>query len=385
VKILLIHTNYNQKGGEDTVFLQETMLLKETEEVEVLNFQNQPSLLGAIQFLLSVWNIFVAKKIEKSILSFKPDVIHIHNWHFAIGPIVIRVAKKADIPVVLTVHNYRLLCPSATLLSNGKLFTDSVNASFPWRAIIKKVYRNSFFQTLWVALVIWIHKKIGTWKMVNKYIVLTDFAKDLFIQSSFGIPENRFIVKPNFVAIPKNQVEQKEEYFLFVGRLSEDKGIKILLEAFTNCNHILHIVGDGPLKQMVENVSTQNKNIKYIGKLDQAGVQNEMRKCTALIFPSIWYEGMPMTIIEAFSLGVSVIASNLGAMSAIIDDGYNGLHFKTGDVNSLKDKISYWTDLSEIEKNTYTKNVISTFETHYTDIKNKALLLKIYQNVIHEK
>ena len=384
MKILLIHTYYKQKGGEDTVFLQESTLLNQTEEVEVLNFQNHPSLPGAFQFLLSVWNVFVIKKIKRKIDEFQPNVIHIHNWHFAIGPIVIRVAKKAGIPVVLTLHNYRLLCPSATLLSKGKLFTNSIHASFPWKAVRNRVYRNSVFLTFWVAFVIWLHKKAGTWKMVNKYIVLTDFAKDLFVQSSFGIPESKFIVKPNFVSTPEIKTEQREEHFLFIGRLSEDKGVKILLDVFAQCKYSLHIAGDGPLKQMVERASSEYKNIKYIGKLDKTGVENEMRKCTALLFPSIWYEGMPMTIIEAFSLEVPVIASKLGAMGVMIEDGYNGLHFDTGDAISLNEKISYWTGLSEIEKNNYRRNAISSFEAHYTNKKNKELLLQIYQNVINE-
>jgi glycosyltransferase involved in cell wall biosynthesis len=385
VKILLIHTYYNQKGGEDTVFQQEDTLLKQTEEVEVLNFQNHLSFFGGLQFLLSVWNIFVIRKIKKQIIKFQPDVIHIHNWHFALGPIVVRVAKKAGIPVVLTLHNYRLICPSATLLSKGSLFTDSLYASFPWKAVANKVYRDSFFLTFWMAFVVWWHKKTGTWKMVDKYIVLTNFAKDLFTRSSLGIAENKFVVKPNFVSTPEIKEEVRASHFLFIGRLSEDKGIKVLLEAFANNNYTLHIAGDGPLKQLVENAASQFKNIEYIGKLDKNGVENEMRRCTALLFPSIWYEGMPMTIIEAFSLGAPVLASNLGAMSTMIQDGYNGLHFETGNAVSLNEKISYWNKLNEEEKNIYRQNAINSFEKHYTNKKNKELLLQIYKDVIGKK
>src|SRR5882757_8276534 len=153
MKVLMIHTYYLQSGGEDTIFEEEHKLMCQTEEVRVLSFRNKSGIRGLFQFALSIWNVFAAGKIKKAIKEYQPDVIHLHNFHFAIGPIAIRVAKKAAIPIVLTVHNYRLLCPSATLLHDGSLFTDSIHADFPWKAVRKKVYRNSFFQTFWLAFV----------------------------------------------------------------------------------------------------------------------------------------------------------------------------------------------------------------------------------------
>lgn len=203
MKVLIVYTLNTIEEPEDAVFYQETELLGQLEEVKVLKIYNKAGWRGVIQFVLSIWNIAVAKKLKNLIKEFNPDIIHVHNTHFAIGPIVIRVAKEAEIPIVLTLHNYRLLCPSATLLFNGNTFINSVNASFPWKAIKNKVYRNSLILTFWLAFVIWFHKKIGTWQMVNRYIVLTDFAKYLFVNSSFGVPENKFSVKSNFAKTPR--------------------------------------------------------------------------------------------------------------------------------------------------------------------------------------
>ena len=321
MKILFIHNKYQQKGGEDTVFEQELELLGQSEQVRSLTFQNFSGGKGVVQFLLSAWNVFSAGKIKKAIRDFQPEVIHVHNWHYAVGPLVVRIAGKRNIPVVLTIQNFRLLCPSATLLYKGALFMDSVQASFPWTAVKKKVYRNSYFQTWWLACVIWIHKKIGTWKMVDRFIVQTDIAKNVFISSSLGVAENQFSIKPNFIKDPGLVPVEREDFFLFIGRLAEEKGIDVLLDAFKDKSADLYIGGDGPLQEKVIAACNENPRIHYLGLLDKKAVRDLMGRCSTLIFPSIWFEGMPMTLIEAFAVGTPVIASDLGAMASMIRGG----------------------------------------------------------------
>jgi glycosyltransferase involved in cell wall biosynthesis len=385
MKILFIHNRYQQKGGEDTVFEQERELLSQTEEVNSVIFQNFSGVRGAMQFFLSIWNIFSASKIKKAIRQFQPEVIHVHNWHYAIGPLVVRTANRMKIPIVLTVQNFRLLCPSATLLYKGSLFMDSIHASFPWKAIKNKVYRNSFIQTFWLAFFFWVHKKKGTWKMVDRYIVQTDLAKSVFVSSSLGVSESQFSVKPNFIKDPELMMVEREDFFLFIGRLSEEKGIQVLLEAFKNKKSELYIGGDGPLKENVIKACNENPNLHYAGLLDVAKVRNMMCRCTTLIFPSIWYEGMPMTLIEAFAAGTPVIASNLGAMASMIKNGYNGLHFNAGNSIELSEKIQYWESLAGSEKKLFSKNARSSFETLYTPEKNREQSLSIYHSVIKNK
>ena len=385
MKVLLIHTYYQQSGGEDAIFDQESALLLQSAQVETLSFRNKTGPGALLQFLLSIWNLRAAGKIKKAIARSRPDVIHIHNWHFAVGPLAIRVAHRAGIPVVLTINNYRLLCPSATLLYQGKLFTDSLNDAFPWKAVTRKVYRNSFFLTFWLAFVIWFHKKAGTWRMVDRYIVNTDFAKSLFVNSSFGIPEDKYTIKANFVNRPAAGSRQRGDHLLFIGRLVEEKGIRILLESIRSTNYELQIAGDGPLKEEVRKACEMNPNIRYLGKLDKEGVRKAMMGCNVLIFPSIWYEGMPMTIIEAFASGVPVIASNLGAMVSMIRHGYNGLLFETGNTGALTRQLTEWKSLDQPAQENYRQNTSDFYSAHYTPEKNRQELLFIYKKLTNEK
>jgi glycosyltransferase involved in cell wall biosynthesis len=382
MRILLLHTFYQQKGGEDAVVKFEQSLLSQSEDVRTLTFENLRGLTGARQFLFSLWNVPAAKKLKKAILEFNPDVIHMHNLHFAIGPVAIRVANRAGVPIVLTLHNYRLLCPSTTLTYKGKLFTNSVTSYFPWKAVANRVYRNSFFQTFWLAFVLWFHRRLGTWKMVGKYIALTEFARTLFINSSFGITPDKFVVKPNFVNQPDFLPAVRLDNFLFVGRLSGEKGIHVLLATFSQISIKICIAGDGPLKQVVENACRLSPNIEYLGNLDSGGVSEVMRSCTALIFPSIWYEGMPMTILEAFSLGTPVIAADLGGISTMIRHGYNGLHFNPADDGDLTKQIKYWQSLSIEEKNIISLNARTTYKELYTPQSNLKKCLAVYNSVI---
>ena len=381
MRILYIHTFYQLKGGEDNVFFQEKELIGKYEKVNEVLYHNHSGTKGILQFILSVWNVFSTKKLKKTIKDFKPDIIHIHNLHFAVGPLAIRVAKKYGIPVVLTLHNYRLICPSATLYFDGKLFTASVNASFPWSAVKKGVYRKSKLLTFWLAFNTWVHKKAGTWNRVDRYIVLTDFAKGLFVNSSLNISPSKFVLKPNFVKDILLPPVIRTKIFLFLGRLSEEKGIKVLLETFQTLQQNLIIAGAGPLQKKVEEVCSRCSNIQYIGHLNTDEIQQYLAKCDALIFPSVWYEGMPITILEAFARGTPVIASNLGAMQAMVKEGYNGLHFNVNNANDLAEKVVFWSSMAKFEKEKYYFNARKTYLENYTPKQNFEILLDIYNDI----
>ncbi|WP_257666180.1 glycosyltransferase [Parapedobacter tibetensis] len=382
MRILIIHNHYQSSGGEDAVFEQEKSLLSTTEVVASLTFQNRKSWKGAWQTLWSPWNIWAGRRVKKAIQAHRPDVIHIHNLHYAIGPIAIRVAKRQGIPVVMTLHNYRLLCPSATLFHQGKPFTDSIHVRFPWKAIRLGVHAGSMAKTFWLAFTVWLHKKIGTWQMVDRYIALTDFAKRLFLDSTFGVPANQFTVKPNFVTEPNLRPMKRQPHFLFIGRLTEEKGIAVLLEAFMDSNLLLRIAGDGPLKGAVVNASKKYTNITYLGRLDRAAIGAQLAECSALIFPSIWYEGMPMTIIEAFAAGTPMIASDIGAMPSMVAEGRSGYLFPAGNASALRKKIQQWFHTDEAAKAQLGSIARQEYERRYTPEKNKTLLLGIYAAVI---
>lgn len=385
MNILFIHTRYRFSGGEDLVFTNECALMDDRVNIYKYVLRNRDGLLGAFQFLFSIWNIFTSFKIMYLIKFNKIDIIHLHNWHYASGPLIIRTTKKQGVSVVLTFHNYRLLCPSATFLHQGNLFTSSLHSTFPWTAVRNKVYRHSSLQTFWVAFVVWFHKRIGTWNMVDRYIVLTEFSRNLFINSSLGVPSQKFIVKPNFVLAPPDTTQLRGDSFLFIGRLSEEKGIETLLEAFRQTGLPLRIAGSGPLEDTVLKAVSEVPTIQYLGMLDKYAIQRELSVCTALVFPSIWYEGMPMTILEAFASDTPVIASNLGAMASMIQSGQNGVHFEAGNAAALVKVLHQWHNLPENDKATYRQNARSTYEAQYTPEINREQLLSIYQQVIDEK
>lgn len=381
----MIHTSYRLKGGEDAVFGLEQDLLRKNHIVNTLHFQNKNGFAGAIQFLISIWNVSSNSIIKKKIKSFSPDIIHLHNWHFAIGPLVIRGIHKLKIPLVLTLHNFRLICPSGTLFHNNKLYLGSLTKNFAWNAVQDKVYRNSYFQTFWLAFVVWLHKKIGTWQMVDTYVCLSEFMVDFFCNSALNVNKTKFVIKPNFSKKPKELKKLKRgSHFLFIGRLVEEKGIRCLLNAFKNSNETIKIAGDGPLKSLVEKYSLEFNNINYIGFLPKQKLSEELQQASALIFPSIWYEPFGLTITEAFSNRCAVIASNIGAPKSTVKNDVNGLHFRYNETEDLEKALKKWKSLSDVEKEIFRQNAFKTYQEQYSVKIQSDLIDSIYKNIIKE-
>lgn len=385
MKILIVHNKYQQAGGEDSVFEAETdLLLKHGHSVETLVFDNKRIESGLDKILSGLrifYNSMSAHKIQLCINSFKPDIIHVHNFIPLATPAVFFVAKRNKIPVVATLHNYRLICPSATLFYDHKIYEKSVHSVFPIDAILKGVYRNSRFQTAAIAAMNAFHNLAGTWrKKVDKFIVLTEFAKETFINSALRVELKQFAVKPNFVVDPGMGEDNRDNYFLFVGRLSDEKGIETLLEACRLADFKLTIIGDGPLREMVEEYAKENPNIEYLGFQKKTVIFKKLKHCKALIFPSVWYEGLPMTIIEAFATGTPVIGSRIGAVKEIINDNFDGLLFSPGDAKDLTAKISQMLH-SEISRS-MSDNSRTTFLSRYTPDINYSILSQIYREAI---
>lgn len=382
MRVLIVHNYYQDPGGEDTVVEQEFKLLRQTEDVAILTYQNRKGIRGLIQTALSPWNIVAARKFKRTVRQFRPDVIHMHNIHYAIGPIAIRAAKRKGIPVVMTLHNYRLLCPSATLFTNGQVFTDSVKRQFPWRAVQLGVHSHSVVKTFWLALTNWMHKKIGTWRTVDQFIALTPFAKRLIESSTLNLRSDQLSVKQNFITSADKRDVQRGGEFLFVGRLSEEKGLHSLLQSFVDTQAALVVAGDGPLRGVVDEYARTNPNIRYLGAVSRSEVSRLLRECTALVFPSIWYEGMPMTLIEALAEGTPVIASDLGAMRTMVSHGRTGILFRSGDPDSLSGAVREWISLDLTTKHAFGKAARREYEDKYTPDSNRQELLTIYHQAI---
>ena len=388
MKILIVHTFYRDKGGEDAVIAAEMSLLQEAGmEVELLSFQNPGNAIRAIfSLLLSPFNVFSFSKTILKIRSFQPDVVHLHNWHFAASPSVIVASHFTKVPIVLSLHNFRLICPSATLFYRGNIYLESVHQNFPWKAVSKGVYRNSVLQSFSLAFTVFLHKQLKTWQKVDRYLVFSGFMKNIFLESSLGIPENKFVVKGN--SIPDLRLKKEPErknHFVFIGRLSAEKGLDVLLKAFAETGFKLLIYGYGPQEQEVQIFADLHHNIQFRGPLNKTKVAEELSNCSALVFPSTCFEGMPLTILEAFSTGTPVISSNLGAMSSMIEDHYNGLHFEAGNSVDLVQKLQYWHTLPESEQKQYRLGARATYEKNYTPEANLKILESIYSELSLKK
>lgn len=386
MKILVIHTYYQIRGGEDQVFEQERDLLSEDNDVRTLIFYNKGGFEGIKQFLNLQNNQNANHELEQILLDFKPEVAHIHNLHFGAGWGLLDILRKYKVPVIMTIHNYRLLCPSATLFNSNGLFLDSLEGSFPWNAVKKRVYKNSVILTFWLAFVNTQIRKKDKLKQLSRLIVLTDFAKTLYLNSKLNLDSNKVVVKPNFVNQKLEIVNlERGSHFLFVGRLSEEKGLDVILNAFSNSKFRIKIAGIGPLQGTVEDfVEKYPDNFEYLGKLDSNQVEKEMKTASALIFPSLWFEGLPMTIIEAFACCLPVIASDLGAMSSLICSSLNGLHSEAGNYKDLQAKLEDWGTLSTEAKSKMRKEAFRTYQENYTPKKNYESLIEIYGEVIKE-
>jgi glycosyltransferase involved in cell wall biosynthesis len=321
MRILQVHNRYREPGGEDTVVAAEAELLRAAGH-EVVQYQvENPSgwLESAGELALAAWNPVAGRRVRMLADRVRPDVAHVHNTWFALSPSVLRALQQAGVPVVMTLHNYRLFCANAILFRNGEPCELCVG-SHPWDGARYRCYRGSAVASLTAAAVMAVNRPSGTWQRhVDLFLSLTEFARKLFIRG--GLPEDRVIVKPNSVADPGPRANppSASRSVLFVGRLSEDKGVLQLLDAWQRASVgglELVVVGDGPLRQQIEERATAG--VRVVGRLASRQVAELMLASRALAFPSRWYEGQPMVVLEALAAGLPVLASNHGGTEATL-------------------------------------------------------------------
>lgn len=392
MRILFVHNRYQQEGGEDVALGLEVRLLQEKGHVvSTLLFDNE----GMDGFVKKVergvqalYNRRSARIVARAIREFQPELVHVHNLFFMASPSVIRVAARHGLPVVVTLHNYRLICANALLLRDNQPCSLCVQKVFPLDGIRFKCYRGSAVETGLVTAVTGLHKVFGTWrKKVDAYIMLTEFARSRFRASSMAAASDRFHVLANFIFDPGTgePAEKRKDFYLFVGRISPEKGVHVLLETFAGLPDIkLLIIGDGPERERMEGAYRSSANIVFAGKKAKVEVLQAMKECRALLFPSIWYEGLPFTIIEAFATGTPVFASAIGAMQELIRDGYNGFHFPPGDADALRSTILGFESHLE-EKGPLYQNARATWLKNYDPDSHYAGLLAIYETVLTHK
>ncbi|GJM63532.1 glycosyltransferase family 4 protein [Persicobacter diffluens] len=375
-KILILHNRYLKYGGEDSVLENESKLLKKKYIVDQLIFENKD--INSASFIWKgIYNTDSSQLLENKILSFKPDVIHLHNFFYQMSPAVFIIAKKHQVPLMITIHNYRLLCPSALLTKASSPCQLCITQAIPLSGIKHACFKNSRLKTAHLSLILGLHHLNQTFiKGISKFIFLTPFAKRIFQSSHMNIADDQSIVKPNFIEdFGYSEYSKRKNYFLFIGRLSKEKGIPTLLKSLESSNQKVEIIGDGPLKEKVIEASKKYPHLKFHGFQNKDFVSEKLKKCKALIFPSEWYEGLPMTILEAFSTGTPVICGNIDNVKDIVSDGINGLHFQWGNSDDLSQTLNQ-AELNE----EYYLNARKTYLSKYTPEAN----LQQFESIINE-
>ena len=387
MKILLVHNYLRPPSGENIVFEHERSLLEaHGHKIAVYVKKNEEittwSLGDRIGLPLNViWSQKSYQEIKRLIQDFKPQIAHFHNIFPLISPSAYYACQQGNIPVVQTLHNFRLICPGALLFRNGKICEECLRKSI-WRGVLSGCYHNSKIHTTGVATMVAFHRLLQTWfKQVTLYITLTKFATKKFINA--GFPEHKLVIKPNFLINPPSPEFQNSGFVVFIGRLGEEKGLKILIEAWRNITTIpLKIIGEGPMRFELEKIVRElNLSIEILGYRPLQECINYLKNSQFLTLPSICYEGLPMVVLEAMACGKPIIASRIGVLPELIKDKVTGLLFEPGNVNDLVEKIK-WMINHKAEAIEMGKRARVEFEDKYTADKNYKLLMDIYQKAI---
>jgi glycosyltransferase involved in cell wall biosynthesis len=393
MKVLILHSHYQWSGGEDAAVDSEEQLLttaghsvarydRNNEDIQRFTIP-QHALLPAT----TLWSRKSLTEVRQVLLQDRPNVAHFHNTFPLISPAAYSACRNAGIPVVQTLHNYRLLCPTATFFREGKPCELCLGRKVPWPGVLHACYRDSRAATGVVAAMLMVHRALGTWtEMVDVYIALSEFSRSKFIEG--GLPAAKIVVKPNFVDPDPGTAREPTDYALFVGRLSREKGLGILLAAWKQIGDRipLLVLGDGPLRGEFEAQvnSLGLSQVRFGGGVDRETVLAAMRRARFLVVPSECYENFPTIIVEAFACGIPIIAANLGATREMIVDQQTGLQFLPGSPEDLAAKVDWaWAHPSEMEALGQAGR--AEYVAKYTGDRNLRMLTDIYARAMESR
>ena len=391
MKVLLVHDLLRPPSGENTVFHIERKLLEEG-EVDVITYVKDNTDISSYSFFEHarvpfglMWSFESYGKFRRLIQKNKPDIVHFHNIFPLISPSAYYACQAEKVPVVQTLHNHKLFCPCGYLLRNNRICTACIDKSL-WHSIKNACYHDSKAHTGWFATMLYMHRQLGTWsEKVDCYITLTNFAKKLY--SNAGLPEHKIYVKPNFIPDPGIYENKFGDYGIFVGRLGVEKGLEPLLRAIKKLGDIpFKFVGDGPLKSKLEGIARELNlhSVAFCGFRSQEDTFSLLKKASFLVLPSICYEGFPMVILEAMSLRVPVVTTNLGGLPEIIKEGYSGYIVEPNDADGLAAKMKLLVGNRSL-CDMLGSNARKEYEEKYTPKRNFELLMGIYAETIQKK
>ncbi len=344
MRVLMLHNFYRQPGGEDACFFAERDMLREHgDRVSTIELHNDAitGMSPAVLATKAVWNRSSYAAVARRIAEFRPDILHCHNIFPLLSPAVYYAASRAGVPVVQTLHNYRLLCLKAILFREGRICETCAGRAVPWPGIIRRCYHGSAAQSASVASLLVAHRVLGTWRRrVDLFLAVSAFTRDRHVAAGFDPAQ--IVVKPNVLGQEPPPEVGEANHALFVGRLSEEKGLRTALAAWRDappdCPPLL-VVGDGPLRHLQKTCPPDGR-VTFLGHRSREEIYSLMTKAAFLVAPSEWFETFGMTIIEAFACGTPVIAGRIGAYPELITDGVNGLLFEPGDAASLRAAVT---------------------------------------------
>lgn len=385
MKILLVHNRYQIPGGEEVVFAQERELLERAGHTVITycrsNFEAE-SYTGVRKLALIkniAWSSETNTSLRQLLREDKPDLVHVHNTFMMMSSSVFAACHDEGIPVVQTLHNFRMFCPAANFIRDGKVCEECTEHSL-LRGIQHGCFRNSRAATATVVLALEAQRHRHAY--ADLYIALSDFSRRKLV--SHGLPADKVFVKPNFVSPDPGERTSEGRYAIFAGRLSEEKGLETLLDAWRQlqCDIPLLIVGDGPLlaplKKKAEELNLAS--VTFAGRLPRENTLEAIKQARFLLATSQCYENFPMGIAESFACGVPVICSRLGGMQELVEDGRTGLHFTAGNATELAAKVQ-WSWSHPEETRAMGKQARQTYLSRYTADQNYPLLMEIYQRI----
>jgi glycosyltransferase involved in cell wall biosynthesis len=383
MKILLCHTYYTQRGGEDRSFEEERELLRGAghEVIEYVQHNDAMNAMGRVAAAATtVWNRRAAADVAELVRTRTPDVVHCTNTFPLLSPAVCRAAHRGGAAVVQALRNYRLLCAGSYLLRDDRPCEDCIGRSVPWPAVVHRCYRDSAAASAAVAAMQVVHRAAGTWRRhVDAFFTLTEFARGKFLAA--GFPADRVHVKYNSVHPDPGVGDGAGGFFAFAGRLSPEKGVATLLKAWRLDATLppLKVIGDGPLAPQVAAAAADDPRIEWLGHRTEADVHGIFGRAMGVIVPSVWYETFGRTIAEAFAGGTPVIASRLGAMAELVADGRTGWLFAPGDAANLARAVAACRDTEDGPRATLRVAARAEYERQFTPMSNYRRLLEIYE------
>lgn len=384
-RILLVHNHYRQPGGEDRVFADELELLSRSGH-DVIRFTADNTTIkksgGLALATGTVWNAGRHRELVQLLERKKPRLMHVHNTFPLLSPAIYYAARSRGTAVVQTLHNYRLLCPGAALFRDGEPCEECLGKPLPWPGIVHGCYRGSRAASAVVATMLATHRLLRTWiRTIDVFVALSKFSRDKFIEA--GIPAEKIAVKPSFIHPDPGMGLGRGKYALFAGRLAPEKGLDVLLAGWSRVGRAmpLKIVGDGPMQAQVTEAALRTGSVEVLGRKSHSDVMALMRDASVLVLPSRCYEASPVVLAEAYAVGLPVTASDLGALSELVDHGRTGLRFRPGDAEDLAAKVE-WFLSHPAEARRMRVEARAEFLAKYTAERNYQALMEIYERAI---